>query len=236
METVLVFCAAVGGTIMVIQFLLGLIGLGGHAFDTDMSTDVGHDFGGDLHGDVGSDFHGDAGGDLHGDAGGDLHGDAAAGGDDTGGVLAGHGHQFIGHGSTWLFKVLSFRAIVAALAFFGIAGLWARSTQAAPHIVLLVALAAAAGAIAVVYWMMRGLQTMQTEGNVRIQRAVGQRGNVYLRVPANRSGSGKIQFNLQNRTMEYLAVTSGPELRTGTKVVVVGVVNPTTLEVQADQT
>jgi membrane protein implicated in regulation of membrane protease activity len=235
METVFVFCAAVGGTIMVIQFLLGLVGLGGHIFDADVSTDVGHDFGGDFHGDAGGDFHGDAGGDLHGDAGGDFHGDAVAGESDTG-ALAGHAHQYIGHGSTWLFKVLSFRAIVAALAFFGIAGLWARSAQYPPHTVLLFALAAGAAAMVVVYWLMRGLQTMQAEGNVRIQRAVGQRGNVYLRVPANRSGSGKIQFNLQNRTMEYLAVTSGPELRTGTKVVVVGVVNPTTLEVQADQT
>ena len=77
---------------------------------------------------------------------------------------------------------------------------------------LLVSLAAGAAAMFAVYWMMRGLQALQAEGTVRIQRAVGQHGNVYLRVPANRSGSGKIQFNLQNRTMEYLAVTSGPEL------------------------
>ena len=85
-----------------------------------------------------------------------------------------------------------------------------------------------------VYWMMQGLRQLRAEGTVRIHRAVGRHGNVYLRIPANRSGSGKIQFNLQNRTMEYLAVTAGPELPTGSKVVVVGVVNPTTLEVQAE--
>ena len=88
--------------------------------------------------------------------------------------------------------------------------------------------------MAAVYWMMRGLQELRADGTVRVQHAVGQHGNVYLRVPANRSGSGKIQFNLQNRTMEYLAITAGPELPTGTKVVVVGVVNPTTLEVQGE--
>ena len=97
---------------------------------------------------------------------------------------------------------------------------------------LLVAVAAGAAAMSAVYWMMQACTELQADGTVRIQRAVGQHGNVYLRIPANRSGSGKIQFNLQNRTMEYLAVTSGPELPTGTKVVVVGVVNPTTLEVQ----
>ena len=92
-----------------------------------------------------------------------------------------------------------------------------------------------AAAMFAVYWMMRGLQSLQAEGTVRILGSVGQHGNVYLRVPANRSGSGKIQFNLQNRTMEYLAVTAGPELPTGTKVVVVAVVDPTTLEVQRDE-
>jgi hypothetical protein len=217
MTYVFVVCAAIGGTIMVIQFLLGLIGLGDHGLGGDVGTDVGHDFGGDF----------------HGDAGGDFHGDTTMGGDD--GMLTDHAHQIIGHGSTWLFKILSFRAVVAAMAFFGIAGLWAQSTGTSQPNVLLAAAAAGIAAMAAVYWLMQGLQKMQAEGNVRIQRALGQHGNVYLRIPANRSGSGKIQFNLQNRTMEYLAVTAGPELPTGTKVVVVGVVNPTTLEVQADQ-
>ena len=73
-------------------------------------------------------------------------------------------------------------------------------------------MAAGAAAMAAVYWMMRGPVELRADGTVRIQRALGQHGNVYLRIPANRSGSGKIQFNLQNRTMEYLAVTAGPEL------------------------
>jgi hypothetical protein len=215
MVSIFIVCSAVGGTILVAQFALALVGLGGHAFDMDTPTDVGHDFGGDFHGDTGGDFHGDSG--LHGDhAGGDAdHADQA-------------GH----HGSTWLFGVLSFRTIVAALAFFGLAGLAADSADLPTPTVLAVALGAGAAAMFAVYWMMRGLYTLRAEGTVRIHRAVGQHGNVYLRIPANRSGSGKIQFNLQNRTMEYLAVTAGPELATGAKVVVVAVVNPTTLEVQ----
>ena len=89
--------------------------------------------------------------------------------------------------------------------------------------------------MAAVYWMMRGLRELGAEGTVRIQRALGQHGSVYLSIPGNDSGNGKIQINLQNRTMDYLAVTSGPELPTGTKVVVVGIVNPTTLEVRRDE-
>jgi hypothetical protein len=210
MSTVFIVCAAIGSTILVLQFLLTLCGLGGHAFHVDAPSDFGHDFGGDFHGDTGGDFHCDHGGD------------------------AAHADQSDHHGSTWLFGVLSFRTIVAALAFFGLSGLAAQSADASTPTALAVALAAGAAAMFGVYWMLRGLYALQADGNIRIQRAVGRHGNVYLRIPSNRSGSGKIQFNLQNRTMEYLAVTAGPELPTGAKVVVVGVVNPNTLEVQSE--
>ncbi len=227
MTSIFIVCAAIGGTVLVIQFLLGLFGLGGHLFDVD----VPHDFAGDFHGDFAGDFHGDTGGDFHGDTGGDFHGEASG---DHAGVDHPDADQ-PGHlSSTHIFSILSLRSVVAALAFFGLAGLATQSADANPSTTLLVAVAAGAVAMTAVYWMMRGLRELRADGTVRIQRAVGQHGNVYLRVPANRSGCGKVQFNLQNRTVEYLAVTAGPELTTGAKVVVVAVVNPTTLEVQAE--
>jgi hypothetical protein len=220
MTTVLIVCAAVGGTVLVIQFLLTLVGLGGHAFDVDVPHDVGHDFGGDFHVDTGGDLHGDTG--FHGDHPGDTD-------------SAHHGGTTAHHGTTWLFGILSFRTITAALAFFGLCGLAADAAEASTANTLLVATAGGATAMAAVYWMMRGLRELRAEGTARIQRAVGQHGSVYLRVPGSNSGSGKIQLNLQNRTMEYLAVTSGPELPTGTRVVVSAMVNPTTLEVRRDE-
>ncbi len=211
MTAVFIVCAAIGGTVLVVQFVMALIGLGGDAFDIDVSGDVGHDFSGDFHGDVDGDFQGETHPLDHLD------------------IPDGH------VSSTWLFGIISLRTVVAALAFFGLAGLWAETTGASAPSVLLVAVAAGAAAMMGVYWMMRGMRKLQADGSVRIQRSVGRHGNVYLRIPGNRSGSGKIQFNLQNRTMEYSAITSGPDLPTGAKVVVVGVVNPTTLEVQAEQ-
>ena len=82
-----------------------------------------------------------------------------------------------------------------------------------------------------VYWMMRVLYTLQAEGTVRIDRPSARRARSTCgsRPPGR---AGKIQINLQNRTMEYLAVSGGPELPTGTKVVVVGVITPDTVEVQ----
>lgn len=197
MITVFIVCAAIGGTVLVVQFFLALIGLGGEA----------HDIGGDFDGDVGGDFDGDA---------------------------LGHDDLSSAHSSTWLFGILSFRTIVAALAFFGLTGLAVESTGAPAPVTLLAATAAGIVAMMVVYWMMRIVRQLRADGTVRIRKAVGRHGNIYLRVPANRSGSGKIQLTLQHRTVEYRAITKGPELPTGTGVVVVSVVSPTTLEVQAD--
>jgi len=48
MQGIFIFCAAAGGTVLVVQFLLALVGLGGHVFDVDVPHDIGHDFGGDF--------------------------------------------------------------------------------------------------------------------------------------------------------------------------------------------
>ena len=217
MTAIFVFCAAVGGTIMVCQLVLSLIGLAGDS--TDM--DVGHDFGGDFHGDMGGDFHGD------------FHADAAVDAHDVAGVDGHAEHVAGGHGSSSLFAVISFRTVVAAMAFFGLAGLAAEAAEAAVVAVFGIAIAAGLAAMYGVYWMMQLLYRMKSEGTVRVEHAVGMHGTVYLRVPPNRSGVGKIHLNLQNRTMEYAAVTPGPELPAGATVVVAGLVSSDTLEVQA---
>ena len=42
---------------------------------------------------------------------------------------------------------------------------------------------------------------------------------------------GKVHINVQNRTLEYHAVTSQEQLPTGAKIVVVGIVSADTVEV-----
>jgi hypothetical protein len=223
MTVVFVICAAVGGTVLVLQFLLALVGLGGDAVGVEMPHDFGHDLGGADH-----DF---APGELHGDVGHD--GPAAA---DHGEAHAPLQHSAAGrvfHGSTWLFRALSLRTIVAALAFFGLAGRAAEAAHCEPFTAFLIAVAAGLGAMYAVYAMLRGMRSLRAEGTVRIQRAVGQQGNVYLRIPAQQKGAGKIQINLQNRTVEYLATTSGDAIPSGAAVVVTKIVGSDTVEVQA---
>jgi hypothetical protein len=78
---------------------------------------------------------------------------------------------------------------------------------------------------------MKALYRLRADGTVRIERAVGRTGTVYLSVPGNKAGLGKVLLNVQNRTVEYQALTPHQTLPAGSPVVVLAVVNADTVEV-----
>jgi hypothetical protein len=93
-------------------------------------------------------------------------------------------------------------------------------------------LAAMVGTAAVVRSMLR----LEDDGTVSIHGAVGATGHVYLTIPGDRKGAGKVTLTLQNRTVEYQAVTSAAPLPTGAPIMVVDVVGPDTVDVVPDPT
>jgi hypothetical protein len=206
MDTVFLICAVLGGTVLVCQFAMTLIGMG----DTHGDFGGGHDVGG------GADAHGFGGHDVghHGDA---HHGHADHGGKDL---------------STWLFGVITFRTVVAALTFFGLAGKAALSAGYEPIPTLLIALGSGAAALYGVHFLMQSLHRLRSDGTVQIERSVGVPGTVYLTIPGAGAGLGKIHLNLQNRLVELQASTSKDRLPTGAKIVVTRVVGPDTVEVE----
>ena len=194
METIYLVCAAVGGTLLLCQVLLGLFGLGHH----DVGAD--HDFDHDFDHDTSCD----------------------------------HGHDHAQHhGSSWYVGILSFRTLVTAITFFGLGGLAALEATGDAPLALGVALLAGLGSLLVVMWMMKALVRLKADGTLRIDRAVGMTGIVYLSIPANQVGTGKVTVKVQNRTVEYEAVTRHEALQTGTQVQVIAVVGPQTVEVAA---
>lgn len=158
------------------------------------------------------------------DAGHDFHG---AGGHD-----AHHGHHGADHEhGSWFVGVLTLRTLITALTFFGLAGLASYGDGEQVLLNLMIALAAGVGAMFLVAFLMRSLHRLKADGTVRIDRAVGQKATVYLSIPGQRAGAGKVTLNLQNRTVEYQAVTAHEPLPTGARVVVTAVVGPDTVEV-----
>jgi hypothetical protein len=65
---------------------------------------------------------------------------------------------------------------------------------------------------------------LQADGTVSLPNAVGSGGEVYLSVPALRSGEGKVNVVIQDTMTECAAVTDETSpIPTGTPVTVVGV-------------
>ncbi|HEY2416211.1 MAG TPA: NfeD family protein [Pirellulaceae bacterium] len=192
MATFFILCAVVGGTILICQFVLTLIGLGGeHGFD--LSHEVVHDFATDS--------------------------GHAAGGDEGNGHDAAHQH-----GSSWLFAAISFRTLVAAITFFGLIGSAAQQAQQSVGVQLLLALAAGIGAMYGVHWLITSIGRLGQDATLRVKSALGQEGTVYVPIAGDKGQAGKIQLKVQNRLVEFEAITSIHEkLTTGTKVRVVGI-------------
>jgi membrane protein implicated in regulation of membrane protease activity len=223
LDIVFLIAAVIGGTVLVCQFALTLLGMGDHSADAGDVGDFHGDFhGGDLHG---GDFHGDhAGGEVHGDAdlGDSIHG-GIDGDHDTSLATAADG-GYVHHDSSRLFGMLSFRTLVAAAAFFGVTGKAALSAGYAQSTSFILAVLVGMAAMYGMYWLMQLIAGLSSSGNESIGNAVGLQATVYVPIPAARTGAGKVQLSMQNRIVEYQAVTDDADpLKTGETVEVVGV-------------
>ena len=159
-----------------------------------------------------------------------FHGDHELGGFHDGGHAGSHDIHHGPHSSNF-FGMLTFRTMVVAVTFFGLSGMAASAGAFSGLICWVIAFVSGVAAMFIMGSMMSFLYRLRDDGTARIEQAVGKSGTVYLTIPAGKSGVGKVTLSLQNRTVEYLAVTAADALQTGSKIVVVDVVTADTLEV-----
>lgn len=74
---------------------------------------------------------------------------------------------------------------------------------------------------------------LQSSGNLNYNKTIGSIGTVYMRIPPNRTGIGKINLTLQERYVEIDAVSDDDEyINTGLPIKVTGLENNTTVIVE----
>jgi hypothetical protein len=213
------YCIAIPSTIiMLIQTVLMFIGIGGH-------VDTGG--GGPIEGGVGHDLPHDAIVTGHSTIG---HGGIIAGMHDTTSPAA-HSAQGSAaqgtssdHDDLASFHLFSFRSILAFFVVFGWVGLaMADNKTIAPAVIIIVSLLAGVAALVLTAWMFYAILKLQYSGNVVLSNAVGLEAEVYIPIPAGRSGQGKVNLLLQGRWFECDAVTTSLEpLKTRQSVKVMG--------------
>ena len=150
-------------------------------------------------------------------------------------VGAGHHDVDLHHDASDGLDLLSVRALSAALAFFGLVGLGLSREGTTAWITVPAAVVAGLAAAGGVAALMRNLRRLEVDKSFDIQRAVGLPARVYLGVPGNREGAGKVHLTVHDRLMELDAVTTEDAIPAGTGVLVIDTVSSDTVLVSRSQ-
>ncbi|MDE6514619.1 MAG: hypothetical protein K2L03_01105 [Bacteroidales bacterium] len=130
-------------------------------------------------------------------------------------------------------NLYTFRNLVNFLLGFGWTAILLRDRIASVAWLMVLAVLVGIALVAVVMYLFKWLNGMQQSGNIDVFRsAVGCQGRVYLTIPAERKGEGKVQITINGSVREYNAVTDGDAIKTGTPIQVVEVLNSNTLAVE----
>lgn len=80
----------------------------------------------------------------------------------------------------------------------------------------------------------RWSMNLESSGNIDYKNAIGKTATVYLRIPKNKTGTGKVNLIIQERLVEVSAVTNDHEdLLYNTNVLVTGLEDENTLIVES---
>lgn len=117
-------------------------------------------------------------------------------------------------------KLLSFKSIVSALGVFSWTYLATQSFN--PTLRVVVSILAGIVTLFLVAFIMKKMSEMDTDGNISIESSVGKEATVYITIPKNREGIGKVNIVLSERLVELEAMTEDDEdIKTNSKVIVV---------------
>lgn len=130
-------------------------------------------------------------------------------------------------------NLYTFRNFVNFFMGFGWSIIILRSSIKSTALLVLVSVLVGIGLVALVMYLFKWLSSMQASGNIDVKEsAVGCEGKVYLTIPAQRQGTGKVQISINGAVREYDAVTEDGELKTGAPIRVVEVIDSNTLLVE----
>ena len=137
-----------------------------------------------------------------------------------------------GHLGTGM-NLLTFRNFINFLIGFGWTAILLKDSIPATGLRMLIAILVGIVLVVIVMLLFKWLTDMQQSGNINVfKSAVDCEGTVYLTIPGERAGEGKVQITINNAVREYAAVTDGPTLKTGQRIRVVEVVSANTLLVE----
>lgn len=121
-------------------------------------------------------------------------------------------------GSDGPMDLFTLRNMVNFFLGFGWAGVSLRSLISSTPLLVVVSLAVGVCFVALFIVIFKQMMKLEKHGNVDFRDAIGTIQQVYLRIPAAMSGSGKVQVSINGAIYEVDAVTEGNAIPSGAKV------------------
>lgn len=144
-----------------------------------------------------------------------------SGGDASGGLEADFDGD-LAHASG-PFQLFTFRNLIHFLLGFGWTGVGFYQTIANKSVLITVSMAVGLGLVGLFFVIIKQIRRLNQDNTMRIENALGKEAQVYLTIPAQQKGHGKVHISIQHTLRELDAVTTGGVLPTGASVIVVDV-------------
>ena len=130
-------------------------------------------------------------------------------------------------------RIFTVRGMVAFFAVGGWAGLSALSLCGSTAAAIITAFIAGTLALLLVAWFFKWAASLNENGTLQMESAVGKVGEVYITVPPEMNGTGKVNIIIQGRLTEAEAMTDSERpLKYGEPVEVVGMAVGNVLKVR----
>ncbi len=125
------------------------------------------------------------------------------------------------------------RGIIAFFSIGGWAGLVASKSGVGPAFSSVVAIFAGGVALVGIAYLFKYALKLQESGNLDLKNAIGKTATVYIPIPENSNGRGKVTVLLQDRLVELSSVNKSPErINTGETVKITSLIDENTVVVE----
>lgn len=123
------------------------------------------------------------------------------------------------------FQLFSFRNLINFMLGFSWAGISFYTTITSSTLLIAFAVVSGLAMVGIFFLLLRQISKLAEDNTFRISDTLGKTAQVYLTIPAGRSGKGKIQISVAGSVHEIEAITDGDKLETGSAVRVDAIVD-----------
>lgn len=126
-------------------------------------------------------------------------------------------------------SLFSIKNFVNFLVGFGWAGVCLGGVIENKWLLCFVAVLVGVAFVLMFFFIKKQTKKLEHNGAFRIEDSLGKSVDVYLRIPAGKSGKGKVQVSLNGSVQEISAMTEGESIASGQKVKVISVIDRSTV-------